>query len=104
MAALGMDCRSRSSRPRLSLVIGLGVALDWHARPLLKVAIVLNLAYWVFGQGFGGIFQGGATDPNSGPLFVVFACASWRSFPTRPAPTVSSGHHPALISSPNQQR
>jgi len=58
----------------LSLTIGIGVLVDWHARALLKVAIVLSLVYWVLGQGFGGIVQGGATDPNSGPLFVLLAC------------------------------
>lgn len=58
----------------LSLTIGLGVAVNWHARTLLKVSVVLSLVYWVFGQGFGGIAQGGATDPNSGPLFVLLAC------------------------------
>jgi hypothetical protein len=58
----------------LSLTIGLGVALDWHARSLLKVSVVLSLIYWVLGQGFGGIVQGGATDPNSAPLFVLLAC------------------------------
>jgi hypothetical protein len=75
----------------LSLVIGLGVALDWHARPLLKAAIALNLAYWVFGQGFGGLFQGGATDPNSGPLFVVFACALYALLPYRARDDGSTG-------------
>lgn len=58
----------------VSLAIGLGVGLNWHPFTLLKLAIVLNLVYWVFGQGFGGIVQGGATDPNSGPLFVLLAC------------------------------
>jgi len=58
----------------LSLTIGLGVAFDWQARALLKLSILLSLVYWVFGQGFGGIAQGGATDPNSAPLFVLFAC------------------------------
>lgn len=57
-----------------SLTIGLGVAVGWHARTLLKLSVVLSLAYWVLGQGFGGIVQGGATDPNSGPLFVLLAC------------------------------
>jgi hypothetical protein len=57
----------------LSLVIGLGVALDWHARPLLKVSIGLSLVFWIVGQGFGGIVQGGATDPNAAPLFILFA-------------------------------
>jgi hypothetical protein len=35
----------------------------------------LNLLYWVLGQGFGGIFAGGATDPNAGPLFILLAVA-----------------------------
>jgi len=34
---------------------------------------VLSLSYWVLGQGFGGILTGTATDPNSGPLFVLLA-------------------------------
>jgi hypothetical protein len=58
----------------LSLAIGLGVGFDWRTRQLLKLSIVLNLIFWVVGQGFGGIAQGGATDPNAGPLFVLFAC------------------------------
>jgi hypothetical protein len=44
-------------------------------RPLILVAIVLNLAYWVLGQGFGGIFMGNATDPNAGLPFVLLAIA-----------------------------
>jgi hypothetical protein len=39
------------------------------------------LAYWVVGQGLGGIFQGGATDPNAGPLFVLLACALYALVP-----------------------
>jgi hypothetical protein len=58
----------------VSLAIGLGVGLNRYAQPLLKLAIVLNLVYWVIGQGFGGIVQGGATDPNAAPLFILFAC------------------------------
>jgi hypothetical protein len=59
----------------VSGLIGIGVAASWQVRPLLTAAIVLNLAYWVLGQGFGGIFEGGATDPNAGLLFVVLAAA-----------------------------
>jgi len=59
----------------VSAVIGIGVAAGWKTRLLLAVAIVLNLVYWVIPQGFGGIFAGGATDPNSGLLFVVLAAA-----------------------------
>jgi hypothetical protein len=59
----------------VSVAIAVAVAADWRARQFLALSIVLSLAYWVFGQGFGGIFEGGATDPNAGPLFVLLACA-----------------------------
>jgi hypothetical protein len=58
----------------LSAAIGLSVALDWHLRGFIVTSIVLNLLYWVFGQGFGGIVQGGATDPNAG---LIFALLGW---------------------------
>jgi hypothetical protein len=64
-----------------SFAIGLAVARNWHARAFLIAAILLNLAYWVLGQGFGGIFNGGATDPNAGPLFVLLACALYSLVP-----------------------
>ena len=57
----------------LSAAIGVAVAVGWRVKTFLCLSIVLNLAYWVLGQGFGGIFQGGATDPNAGPLFVLLA-------------------------------
>ena len=52
----------------------------WVSRPIggrgrFALAIALNLLYWVLGQGFGGIFAGGATDPNAGPLFILLAVA-----------------------------
>ena len=65
----------------LSIAIGIAVAVNWKAKTFLIIAIVLNLVYWVVGQGFGGIFQGGATDPNAGLLFVVFACAMYTLVP-----------------------
>jgi hypothetical protein len=58
-----------------SAAIGVAVAANWRAKSFLALAIVLNLVYWVLGQGFGGIFAGGATDPNSGPLFILLAFA-----------------------------
>ena len=67
----------------ISAVIGIGVAVNWRARPLLIAAIVLNLVYWVVGQGFGGMFAGGATDPNAGPLFVLLAAVLYGLLPAR---------------------
>ncbi len=57
----------------LSAAIGVSVAANWHPRPFLLVAVALNLIYWAVGEGFGGIFTGHATDPNTGPLFILFA-------------------------------
>jgi hypothetical protein len=65
----------------LSIVIGLAVACNWRPRTFLWVAIVLNLVYWVVGQGFGGIFAGGATDPNLGPLFVLLSVVLYSLVP-----------------------
>jgi hypothetical protein len=59
----------------LSIAIALGVAADWQADTFLWLAVYLNLAYWVFGQGFGGLFTGSGTDPNAGPLFILLAAA-----------------------------
>jgi hypothetical protein len=59
----------------VSAAIGIAVAADWRPRAFLALAIVLNLVYWVVPQAFGGIFAGGATDPNAGPLFVLLAYA-----------------------------
>jgi hypothetical protein len=58
-----------------SVVIAIGVSTGWQARRLLVLSVVLNVLYWVLGQGLGGIFMGGATDPNAGPLFVLLAYA-----------------------------
>ena len=57
----------------VSAAIGVAVAANWRPKPFLALAVGLSLLYWVVGQGFGGIPQGGATDPNAGPLFVLLA-------------------------------
>ena len=57
----------------LSLAIAWTVAMNWRPKPFLLLAGALSLVYWIFGQGLGGIFQGGATDVNAAPLFVLFA-------------------------------
>ncbi len=66
----------------VSAAIGIAVAIDWRPRQFLVLAIVLNLLSWMLGQGFGGIFEGGATDPNAGLLFVLLALAL---YPLTPA-------------------
>jgi hypothetical protein len=65
----------------VSAAIGVAVAMNWRAKAFLAVAIVLNLAYWILGQGLGGILTGSATDPNTGPLFILFALALYPLIP-----------------------
>ncbi len=83
-----------------SFAIGIAVARNWHARAFLIAAIVLNLAYWVLGQGFGGIFNGGATDPNAGPLFVLLAWALYATAPDRRSRARSASDRCANASPP----
>jgi len=72
-----------------SAAIGLGVALNRGARPLIILSVVLQLTYWLVGQGFGGIFQGGATDPNAAPLFILLAYTLEQLRPYRLASTTT---------------
>jgi hypothetical protein len=58
-----------------SAAIGIAVARNWHARAFLGLSVFINLGFWIVGQGFGGLFTGTATDPNSGPLLILLACA-----------------------------
>jgi hypothetical protein len=83
-----------------SFAIGIAVGVNWHARKFLVAAIVLNLAYWVLGQGLGGLFVGGATDPNAGPLFVLLACALYALVPIRVHAVATSS---AKLSSQRQE-
>jgi hypothetical protein len=46
-------------------------------RAALGVGIALSLFYWVAGQNFGQLLTGNATDPNLGPVMVLFALALW---------------------------
>ncbi|HUY59847.1 MAG TPA: hypothetical protein VMV16_09070 [Solirubrobacteraceae bacterium] len=74
----------------LSAAIGIGVGVNARlAKDLLALSVVLNVLYWLVGQGFGGIFQGGATDPNAAPLFVLLAYVLYQLIPYRVQTTVT---------------
>ena len=59
----------------VSAAIGVTVARSWHPRAFLVLSVLINLVFWIVGQGFGGLFTGSATDPNSAPLLILLACA-----------------------------
>jgi hypothetical protein len=59
-------------------IVAIGVYLPPSlARATLILGIVLAAVIWVFGEAFGGILTGGATDPNSGPVLALLALAYW---------------------------
>ena len=79
-------------------VIAVGVYLPPRGlRAILVLAIVVAALIWVFGQAFGGILAGGATDPNSGLLLILLALAYW---PTRTAAGAPAVAAPAAAAQP----
>ena len=78
----------------VSVAIGVAVAINWHPRAFLAVAIVLSLAYWVMGQGLGGVLTGSGTDPNSGPLLILLAIGLYSLLPARQPATRSRSEAP----------
>ena len=76
------------------VIVGAGVYLPAPAaRGTLVLAIVIAALIWVFGEGFGEIMTGGATDPNSGPLLALLALAYWpaRAMTMAPSRTAPAG-------------
>ena len=72
-------------------VIAVGVYLPRPAaRATVVLAIVVAALIWVFGQAFGGILAGGATDPNSGLLLILLALAYWPTRTAAGAPAVAT--------------
>ena len=60
------------------IVIAVGVFLPPPlARSTLILALVVAAFIWAFGEAFGQILAGGATDPNSAPLLALLALAYW---------------------------
>jgi len=70
------------------VIIAVGVYLPAPAaRGTLVLAIVVAAVIWVFGEAFGAIMAGGATDVNSGPLLALLALTYWPArAPGRAAP------------------
>jgi hypothetical protein len=69
-------------------LIAVGVYLPRPAaRATVVLAIVVAAVIWVFGEAFGAILAGGATDPNSGLLLILLAVTYW---PTRTAATAAA--------------
>ena len=82
------------------IAIAVGIFLP---PPLVRSALILALVVaafiWVFGEAFGQILAGGATDPNSAPLLALVALAYWPLAPAGPrarGPQADEAHAMAI--------
>jgi nitrite reductase (NO-forming) len=55
----------------LETAIGLSLITNVLSRWALRISVLLAVMIWVFGQGLGMVFMPGATDIQSGPLYVL---------------------------------
>ena len=71
-------------------VVAVGPRLPLRlARAAVVLALVLAGVIWL-AEGLGGLFTGGGTDPNSGPLLALLAVAFWPAA-QNPASTAPEG-------------
>jgi hypothetical protein len=84
----------------LLAIVCVVVALGVYTPPAMAqfavvLAIVVFALIWVAVQDVGGILAGGATDPNSGLVVILFALTYWPSTTARVAVTIGiSGPQP----------
>ncbi|HXQ75929.1 MAG TPA: hypothetical protein VN791_05480 [Acidimicrobiales bacterium] len=79
----------------LSAAIGVG-PLSRRPTVFLILGAALSVDFWILGQSFGGIVTGLATDPNTGPLFVLLALALFRN-EIAPSASRAGGPAPATV-------
>jgi len=66
----------------LETAIGLSLITNTLSRWALRLSVLLAALIWVFGQGFGMVFMAGATDVQSGPLYILVSLMLLRTLPT----------------------
>ena len=65
----------------LETAIGLSLITNVLSRWALRISLVLAFMIWVFGQGLGMVFMPGATDIQSGPLYVLVSLMLLKTLP-----------------------
>jgi hypothetical protein len=65
----------------LETAIGLSLITNVFSGWALRVSALLAVGIWVFGQGLGMVFMAGATDIQSGPLYVLVSLMLLRALP-----------------------
>ncbi|MGN6743899.1 MAG: hypothetical protein ACTHJL_11490 [Amnibacterium sp.] len=59
-----------------AVAFGILLPAGWSRTAVIGAGVV-SLFIWAVGEAFGAPFGGQATDPDSGPLLVLFALAYW---------------------------
>ena len=67
----------------LETAIGLSLITNALSRWALRLSVLLAALIWVFGQGLGMVFMPGATDIQSGPLYVLVSLMLLKALPAR---------------------
>lgn len=74
----------------IQLLLGLGIAIRSTTRVALAASVVWSLGVWWFGEGLGGILNGGASPLNGAPgaviLYALLAVLLWPAGCGTPAP------------------
>jgi nitrite reductase (NO-forming) len=65
----------------LETAIGLSLITNRLSRLALRASALLAALIWVFGQGLGMVFMAGATDIQSGPLYVLVSLMLLKAMP-----------------------
>lgn len=82
----------------LSLAIGVAVGINWRSKEFLLLAVILNVAFWVLSQGFGSLFEGNATDPDTAPLLILMAYVMYTLVPFNlRAPAAAAPESPSTL-------
>ena len=101
-AVAGGIAGSGQTWPRLMSLVALGIAIaTLVGKRTARIGAILGalgaVGIWVVGEGFGQIYTGQGTDPNSGPLLLLMAVAAYSA--AAPLDTSSSSGLDLIVTS-----
>jgi nitrite reductase (NO-forming) len=65
----------------LETAIGISLITNVLSGWALRISALISVGIWVFGQGLGMVFMPGATDIQSGPLYVLVSVMLLKTLP-----------------------
>jgi hypothetical protein len=79
----------------IQLLLGLGIAFRPTVRVALAASVLWSLGVWWFGEGLGGVLNGGASPLNGAPgaviLYALLAVLLWPAERKHQAPFAAAG-------------